>query len=79
MTHNMHQQFLAYERAVRLSGETYKGMSGAERSFRSIAARDLEEHSPSDQNTPTCAGCDGAAWPCDTARGAMSLADPHTN
>jgi len=79
MTGDIREQLAAYEWAVRLAGETDRGMSADERWARGVAAPQLAAHAPSNRLEPVCTGCDGAPWPCDTVRGAMVMANPHYN
>lgn len=79
MTDDLNESLAAYDRAVRLASETYRGMSADERWARSTAAPQLAEHAPSNRTNPTCPGCDGAQWPCSTALGAVIMAGPHYN
>jgi len=79
MADDLHTQLAAYDRAVLLASETYRGMSSDERWARSTAAAQLAGHAPSNRVDPVCAGCGGVAWPCDTALGAVVMADPHHN
>ncbi|MFJ8434848.1 hypothetical protein ACIQ9P_26455 [Kitasatospora sp. NPDC094019] len=79
MDPDLERQFAAYDRAVFLAGDTYKGMSFDERGIRMLAGTELAKHAPSDRNEPTCSACDGAPWPCESVTGAISLADPLYN
>ncbi|MEU6611580.1 hypothetical protein ABZ922_42340 [Streptomyces shenzhenensis] len=79
MTDDLRAQFAEYDRAVALANETYRGMSSDERTVRAVAGQQLAEHAPSDRTDPTCTGCEGATWPCTTARGAMKYVDPRWN
>ncbi|MER7694260.1 hypothetical protein [Streptomyces sp. NPDC097610] len=79
MTDDLRAQFAEYDRAVALANETYRGMSSDERTVRAAAGQQLAEHAPSDRTDPTCIGCEGATWPCITARGAMKYVDPRWN
>ncbi|MFF5985383.1 hypothetical protein ACFY78_41800 [Streptomyces olindensis] len=79
MADDLRQQLAAYDRAVSLARETYRGMSSDERTVRAIAGKQLAEHAPSNRAEPFCDGCDGAPWPCSIALGAIKYADPHYN
>lgn len=79
MSDELRADLAAYDRAVYLANETYRGMSVDERAARGIAARHLAEHAPEGRSEPACAGCDGGPWPCGTVRGAMVMADPRSN
>ena len=79
MSDDFQQQLARYGRAVSLANETFPGMSRDERAVRALAAADLKEHAPGDHADPTCASCDGAAWPCSIVLGAIVYADPAYN
>lgn len=80
MTPDELQQHLAdYDRAVHLSRETYPNMSSDERVVRRVSAGHLTEHAPSNRTDPTCAGCNGAPWPCGTVLGFAKYVDPRYN
>lgn len=79
MNPDLAEQLAKYDRSVALSRETYKGMTSDERHVREFAGQQLAEHAPSDRTDPSCTGCDGAPWPCTTARGAMKYVDPRWN
>lgn len=79
MTDKLHEQLSEYRRAVALANETYRGMTSDERAARAFAGNQLAKHAPSNQNDPTCTGCDGESWPCAIAEGAIKYVDPHYN
>ncbi|MFI5534537.1 hypothetical protein ACIA8O_38980 [Kitasatospora sp. NPDC051853] len=79
MDSDLAQQLAAYDRAVFLAGDTYKGMSFDERGIRTLAGKELAKHAPSDRSDPTCPACEGASWPCESVKGAIVLADPLHN
>jgi hypothetical protein len=79
MADELHEQLAEYDRAVVLTRETYPGMTRDERTVRSVGGKHLEEHAPSNRTDPTCAGCDGAPWPCGIVLGAIKYVDPHYN
>jgi len=73
------QQLAEYDNAVRITRETYRGMSQDERAARQMAAGPLAKHAPSDRTDPKCAACDGAEWPCSTVLNAINHANPRYN
>ncbi|MFD7550574.1 hypothetical protein [Streptomyces sp. NPDC059816] len=80
MSDDLRQQLALYDAAVkRAANQTDRSLPDGEQWALGVAAKQLAEHAPSNRTSPTCTGCNGGRWPCDTVMGATVMSDSRYN